>query len=156
MGVDHHFAVSAEWTGNRGTGTSGYREYGREGVVSAEGKATNIEASSARVFHGNADRWNPEELLMAALIECHMLSYLHTALRNGVTVVAYRDDATGTMMQEGDGGHFTEVTLRPRVTVADPAHVELAQRIHAEAAEKCFIAASMNFPVRHEPTTIAA
>ncbi|MET0589789.1 MAG: OsmC family protein [Naasia sp.] len=154
MATDHSFALSIEWTGNRGTGTSGYRDYGREGLVTAEGKQP-IESSSARVFHGNSERWNPEELLIAALAECHMLSYLHTALRHGVVVTAYSDDATGTMVQEGDGGHFTEVTLRPRVTIADASQRELAQRIHAEAAANCFIAASMNFPVRHEPTTVA-
>lgn len=153
MSADHVFALSVEWTGNRGTGTSGYREYGRQGLVTADGK-TPIESSSARVFHGDAERWNPEELLIAALAECHMLSYLHTALRNGVTVTAYRDRATGTMVQEGDGGHFTEVILRPWVTISDPAQVELAERIHADAAADCFIAASMNFPVRHEPTIV--
>ncbi len=154
MSADHSFALSIEWTGNRGTGTSGYRDYERSGVVTAPGKEP-IASSSARVFHGDSTRWNPEEMLIAALAECHMLSYLHTALRNGVVVTAYTDDATGTMVQEGDGGHFTEVTLRPRVTVADASQVELAQRIHTEAAENCFIAASMNFPVRHEPTTVA-
>ena len=150
MHSEHHFALSVEWIGNRGSGTSGYRDYGREGVVTAPQK-TPIDASAARVFHGNAERWNPEELLIAALAECHMLSYLHCAVRHGVTVTAYRDEPTGTMVQEGNGGHFTEVTLRPRVTLADPSQRELADSLHAEASENCFIAASVNFPVRHAP-----
>jgi len=150
MHTDHHFAVDVEWTGNRGTGTSGYKEYGRENAISAAGKVT-IDGSSARVFHGNPERWNPEELLIAALAECHLLSYLHVALNHGIVVTGYTDAATGTMEQTADGGgHFTSVTLRPSVTIAsgDPA---LAQALHEEAAEKCFIAASVNFPVLHEP-----
>ena len=150
MHTDHHFAVDVEWTGNRGTGTSGYKEYGRENAISAAGKVT-IDGSSARVFHGNPERWNPEELLIAALAECHLLSYLHVALSHGIIVTGYTDAATGTMEQTADGGgHFTSVTLRPSVTIAsgDPA---LAQALHEEAAEKCFIAASVNFPVLHEP-----
>ena len=150
MHTDHHFAVDVEWTGNRGTGTSGYKEYGRENAISAAGKVT-IEGSSARVFHGNPERWNPEELLIAALAECHLLSYLHVALTHGIVVTGYTDAATGTMEQTADGGgHFTSVTLRPSVTIAsgDPA---VAQALHEEAAEKCFIAASVNFPVLHEP-----
>ena len=153
MQLDHHFAVSVAWQGNRGTGTSGYREYGRENSVGAEGKPA-IDGSSARVFHGNADRWNPEELLIAALSQCHMLSYLHVAVQNGIVVTDYTDDATGTMRQTPDGGgHFTTVTLRPRVTISsgDP---ELARAIHAKASELCFIANSVNFPVGHEPEII--
>ena len=50
-----------------------------------------------------------------------------------IVVTAYADDASGTMEQVGIGGRFTEVVLRPRVTVADPADVDLATRIHVEA-----------------------
>ncbi|MDY7541027.1 MULTISPECIES: OsmC family protein [unclassified Cryobacterium] len=156
MKIEHHYDVRVAWTGNRGTGTSDYRAYGRDHVVSAAGKHP-LEGSSDRTFHGDADRWNPEELLLTALSQCHMLSYLHVAARNGVVVVGYTDDATGTMVQTKEGGgHFTEARLRPRVTVADPSQVELAQSLHAEAARECFIAASVNFPVRHEPETVPA
>ncbi len=156
MNGDHRYAVNVAWTGNRGTGTSGYREYGREHSISAAGKPP-IEASADRSFHGNADRWNPEELLLAALSECHLMSYLHVAVKHGVVVVDYTDEATGTMVQTPDGGgHFTEATLRPRVTVADPGQLDLAESLHAEAAGLCFIAASVNFPVHHAPSTHSA
>lgn len=152
----HNYAVSVEWTGNRGTGTSGYRDYGRDHLVRAEGKLHELAGSSDRTFHGDRERWNPEELLLAALSQCHMLSYLHVASSRGVVVVAYTDDATGTMEQTANGGgHFTEATLRPVVTIAtgDPAD---ALDAHHEAAEKCFIAASVNFPVHHEPRIVLA
>lgn len=151
MDPDHHFAVSVAWQGNRGAGTVDYRSYGRENFVSAAGKR-GIEGSSAKPFHGNSERWNPEELLIAALSQCHMLSYLHVAASNGIVVTHYTDDAVGVLHQTGNGGgHFTSVTLRPAVTISrgDP---ELAQRLHRDASEKCFIAASVNFPVGHEPT----
>lgn len=154
MQSEHHFRLALEWTGNRGTGTSGYRDYGRDGIVTAVGKPP-IEGSSARVFRGDDDRWNPEELLIAALAECHMLSYLHSAVQHGVNVVAYRDEPTGTMLQEGNGGRFAEVTLRPWVQLEDPSQRELADSLHAEASANCFIAASVNFPVRHEPAPLA-
>ena len=151
----HEFEVSVEWCGNRGTGTSGYRDYGRQLVVRAPQK-TELEGSAARVFHGDRDRWNPEELLVAALAECHMLSYLHMAVRAGVVVTAYSDDAVGTLRVAGLGGAFTEVVLRPRVTVAEAGMVEAARAAHAEASEHCFIANSVNFPVRHEPEIVVA
>ncbi|MES2093983.1 MAG: OsmC family protein [Actinomycetota bacterium] len=154
MNLEHHFAVSLEWTGNRGTGTSAYRAYGRDHIVRAEGKH-EISGSSDRVFHGDAARWNPEEMLIAALSQCHLLSYLHVAASNGVIVTDYTDAAIGTMEQTADGGgHFTSVTLRPVVTISagDP---DLALALHHDASLKCFIANSVNFTVGHEPRMIA-
>jgi organic hydroperoxide reductase OsmC/OhrA len=148
--IEHRYAISLEWTGNRGTGTSGYKAYGRDHLVRAEGKH-EISGSSDRAFFGDTDRWNPEEMLLAALSQCHLLSYLHVASSNGIVVVGYTDAADGTMEQTADGGgHFTSVTLRPVVTIAsgDPA---LALELHHEASAKCFIASSVNFPVLHEP-----
>ena len=152
--MDHSFAVSVEWTGNRGTGTSGYRDFGRDNTLTTQGRPPLL-GSAARAFHGDADRWNPEETLIAALVECHLLSYLYLAAKHGIVVEAYTDDATGSIRTEGEGGHFTEVTLHPRVTISsgDPA---LAQSLHDEAERICFIAASVNFPVRHEPLTEVA
>ena len=147
--------MTVDWTGDRGVGTADYRSYGRDHVVRAEGRP-NIEGSADRAFHGDPDRWNPEELLLAALAECHMLSYLHVAASNGVVVTGYTDEATGTMEQDArGGGHFTSATLHPRVVVADPSMVGPAEELHAEAARKCFIAASVNFPVDHDPIVIS-
>jgi organic hydroperoxide reductase OsmC/OhrA len=153
--LEHSYEVGLEWLGNRGTGTSDYKSYGRELVVSAQGKHS-IEGSADRAFRGNTDRWNPEELLLAALSECHLLSYLHVAASHGVVVTSYTDSAVGTMEQTADGGgHFTSATLRPVVTI-EGEDTALAASLHAEASAKCFIAASVNFPVGHEPTTLTA
>jgi len=153
MHLEHHFAVSVDWTGNRGSGTSDYRSYDRANVITSAGKH-EIAGSSDRAFRGDPERWNPEELLIGALAECHLLSYLHVAATNGIVVEQYSDAATGTMEQTGNGGgHMTSVTLRPRVTISS-GDAELALRLHADASEKCFIAASVNFPVVHEPEIV--
>jgi organic hydroperoxide reductase OsmC/OhrA len=148
----HHYAVTVSWTGNRGTGTSGYRDYGRDHDISA-GELPVILGSSDPAFRGDKGRWNPELELLAALSQCHMLSYLHVCAVAGVVVTGYVDTAEGTMAEDGDGGgRFTEAVLRPQVTVAAPDMIDAAIALHDEASAKCFIAASVNFPVRHEPT----
>ena len=153
MKLEHHYALETEWTGNRGTGTADYKSYGREHVVRAVGKH-DLEGSADRSFRGDPERWNPEELLLAALSQCHMLSYLHVAVSHGIVVESYTDAATGTMEQtHNGGGHFTLATLRPRVTIS-AGDLDLARSLHAEASEKCFIAASVNFPVKHEPEVL--
>jgi organic hydroperoxide reductase OsmC/OhrA len=153
MGRTHQYEVAVTWQGNRGTGTSDYKSYGRENVASAAGKP-DIAGSSDPTFRGDPTRWNPEELLVAALSQCHLLSYLHLAAAHGIVVVEYVDRASGTMEQTATGGgHFTSVTLRPVVTITagDP---ELARKLHHQASENCFIAASMNFPVTHRPEIV--
>ncbi|GAA4450045.1 OsmC family protein [Phytohabitans houttuyneae] len=150
LGRTHTYEVAVRWTGNRGTGTSGYRDYGRDHDVETDGRP-GIEGSSDPAFRGDKSRWNPELLLVAALSECHLLSYLHHCAVSGVVVTGYTDAALGTMEQEGNGGRFTEVVLRPRITVASPDMVEAAVRLHEDAHRDCFIASSVNFPVRHEP-----
>lgn len=151
----HSYDVSVTWTGNRGTGTSGYRAYDRDHEVRADGPAA-IAASSDPSFRGDPGRWNPELEFTAALSQCHMLWYLHLCAVAGVTVTSYADDAHGLMAEDADGGgRFTEVVLRPRVTVASADMIETATVLHAEANAKCFIANSVNFPVRHEPVISA-
>ncbi|WP_394938217.1 OsmC family protein [Psychromicrobium sp. YIM B11713] len=157
MGLnEHHYGLSVEWTGNRGTGTSGYRDYGRDHTINAPG-LPELLGSADPTFHGDKTRWNPELLLLGALSECHMLSYLHVAVLHNVRVISYSDDAVGTMILNADGsGQFESVTLRPRVGLADPAQESLAQELHREASQKCFIARSVNFPVHHEPLVLPA
>ncbi|WP_298251309.1 OsmC family protein [uncultured Arthrobacter sp.] len=149
---EHHYAAQLRWTGNRGSGTSGYRAYSRDHEVEVEG-AGLLRGTADPSFHGSRNRWNPEQLLLAALAQCHMLSYLHVAVTAGLVVTGYRDTATGTLRLNRDGsGEFTGVVLRPQVELADPAQAPLADSLHAEANALCFIARSVNFPVDHEPT----
>ena len=155
MTDQHRYVLTATWTGNRGTGTSGYRDYDRAVSVEVAGKPLLL-GSADKPFRGDPERWNPEDLLVTALSQCHMLSYLHMAVRAGVVVTAYTDTATGTMVQEGVGGRFTEVVLHPVVTVTDESMVDAARAAHAEAYAACFIANSVNFPVKHEPTILVA
>ena len=225
MPRQHTYAVSVTWIGNRGTGTSGYRDYGRDHEVTAEdpgraGSAKAAEApgggagttdaadsaraagtthggagaaddasparaagtthggagttdaasparaagalpppiagSSDRAFRGDPGRWNPEQLLTAALSQCHMLAYLHLCATAGVVVTGYRDHAVAVMAEDGDGGgRFVEAVLHPHVTVGAAADIEKARALHHDAHEKCFIASSVNFAVRHEPVVTA-
>ncbi|GAB3207885.1 OsmC family protein [Marinactinospora thermotolerans] len=148
---EHHYDVRVRWTGNTGSGTRSYRGYERAHDVEAPGKPV-LQGSADPSFRGDATRWNPEELLVAALAQCHMLSYLALAVGAKVDVVAYEDAATATMVTHADGsGSFTEVTLHPVVTIADPAMSEEAERLHERAHRACFIANSVAFPVHHEP-----
>jgi organic hydroperoxide reductase OsmC/OhrA len=84
-----------------------------------------------------------------------MLWYLHLCAVNGVIVLEYKDEAIGTMEENPDGsGQFSEVTLRPKVTVSEKSMEEKATTLHHDANKMCFIARSVKFPVHHNPLSI--
>jgi organic hydroperoxide reductase OsmC/OhrA len=155
MNRPHRYRVEVVWTGNRGTGTDGYRNYSRNHVIRVPGKP-DLAGSSDPTFRGDATRHNPEDMLVAALSTCHMLSYLHMATVAGVVVTDYTDAAEGSMVTEGDGGRFTEVVLRPVVVITAASDPLKAEAAHEAAHHACFIANSVNFPVRCEPRIVVA
>src|SRR5882724_9252455 len=115
MSKQHKYETTVRWTGNLGTGTTGYKDYGRNHEISGSGKPV-IPGSSDPAFRGDASRYNPEELLVATLSACHMLWYLHLCADSKIVVTAYSDTPVGFMAETADGGgHFTKVVLRPRV-----------------------------------------
>jgi organic hydroperoxide reductase OsmC/OhrA len=152
---NHEYTVTVDWTGSARGGTTSYTAYSRDHEVSVEGKAV-ILGSSDPSFRGDPARHNPEELLVAALSQCHMLSFLHRCATDGVVVVSYVDNARGTMAVSRGSGRFTEVVLHPVVTVTDASMVDRVPALHHAAHEDCFIANSVNFPVRCEPVTRVA
>lgn len=92
---------------------------------------------------------DPEELLVAALSSCHMLSFLHIARLAGFTALKYRDHAEGTMEEIAPGRHaVTKVSLQPQIewqgTPPDKARLDA---MHHEAHEVCYIANSMRAEV---------
>jgi organic hydroperoxide reductase OsmC/OhrA len=152
----HHYLATTKWTGNKGEGTSGYKTYERAHAILIEGKA-NLLCSSDPSFRGDKTKHNPEELLLSSLSSCHMLWYLHLCSDSGVVVVDYIDEASGTMEENGDGsGQFIEVILKPKVTVREKSMIAKANDLHHKANQMCFIARSVNFPVKHIPVTQAA
>lgn len=154
MEKEHQYKTTVTWTGNKGSGTMDYRSYDRSYVISIDQKA-EIFGSSDSAFLGDKTKHNPEDLLVSALSSCHMLWYLHLCSQNDIIVMDYKDDAVGIMMETADGGgHFSEVTLYPIVTITRATDQEKANALHEQAHKMCFIANSCNFPVKCQPTSI--
>lgn len=151
----HEYAVRVTWTGNDGAGTADYHAYRRDHRIEIAGKPP-LEGSADPLFLGDDGRWNPEELLVAALSACHKLWYLHLCADAGIVVESYVDDAVGRMRLAGGEGQFTAVILRPAITIRDGDRLDEARSLHRAAHARCFIARSVNFPVSHEPTIAIA
>ncbi len=145
----HNYNLRLEWTGARQGPVESYAGYSREYTVTIAGKPALI-GSADPTYRGDPKLHNPEDMLLAALVSCHMLSYLALCALAKIPVIAYSDEATGKMEAKGPNRiGFTDALLRPRVVIAAGADRARAEALHDEAHAQCFIANSVNFPVRH-------
>ena len=147
----HEFPSKIVWTGNKGTGTSGYRDYNRTWNLAVDGRQV-VECSNDPMLGGDPTKYNPEDLLITALASCHMLWYLHLCSDAGICVLSYEDNPIGVGASQPSGkGHFVEAILKPEILITSDSDPELALEIHSRIHDLCFIAQSVNFPVRIEP-----
>ena len=150
--MSHRYTTRVVWTGNRGEGTANYHAYDRTWDIAAPGKEI-IHCSNDPLLGGDPARMNPEDLLLSALSGCHMLWYLHYAADAGIAVLSYEDSPIGEgEVGPGAAGRFLQAVLRPVIVVKAGADLKLAEEIHHRIHAVCFIARSINFPVRYEPT----
>ncbi|MCX2724487.1 OsmC family protein [Roseibium salinum] len=150
MNSEHKYTSAVAWTGNRGEGTKTYRGYDRSWEIRTPGKPP-VSCSNDPLLGGDPALHNPEDLLLSALASCHMLWYLHLASNAGITVTAYEDapEAIGES-EPGGAGRFLRATLRPKITVPPGTDLAKADAIHGRIHDVCYIARSVNFPVRCE------
>ncbi|NIP80920.1 MAG: OsmC family peroxiredoxin [Gemmatimonadetes bacterium] len=147
----HRYHVAVRWEGRRGSDPWDHSSYPRSYTISVDGRP-DLPGSADAAFRGDAGRHNPEDLFVAAISACHMLAYLALCARRGVEVLQYADEADGVLELGADGGgRFTDIELRPTVTLADDADGALARALHDTAHDRCFIASSCRVPIRCTP-----
>lgn len=131
-----------------------HADYSRIYVIRMAGKPDWI-GTSAPAFAGSPYHHNPEDMLVASLSACHMLTYLAIASKMKIPVVAYEDHAEGVLGKAEDGKiKMLKVVLKPVVTLAAGADTVKASLLHEKAHANCFIGNSVNFPVEFETDTV--
>lgn len=151
----HYYSAELKWTGNTGSGTSNYTAYDRTFVIeTGDIKVQPILGSADPTFRGDAKRYNPEEMLLHSVSSCHMLWYLHLCADNGVVVLSYTDKPSGEMTEEMSSGvgQFTGILLKPIIRIENEQQLKKAHELHAKAHQMCFVANSLNFPIKIQPT----
>ncbi|MEO8300279.1 MAG: OsmC family protein [Rhizomicrobium sp.] len=148
--TEHHIVLDWE----KGDGPFTYDAYPRNHTLSFKNGQETVIASSSPVYKGDGSKPDPEDLLVAALSSCHMLSFLAIAAKKKLTVNSYRDDAVGFLENDssaGSGGKLwiTRVILRPKVVI--DADAQTLAQLHHLAHEACFIANSVKTQVSVEP-----
>jgi len=148
------YTAEVEWTRGDQVFTDG--RYSRSHRIRFDG-GVDIEGSASphvvRAPFSSATGVDPEELLVASLSACHMLTFVDMAKRAGFRIDRYYDKAEGVMEKNASGKlAVTRVTLRPEITFSGdrlPTEAEL-DHLHHRAHEGCFIANSVTTEVTVE------
>jgi organic hydroperoxide reductase OsmC/OhrA len=140
--------IHLDWT--RGDAPFTYEGYSRNHDIRFK-NGVAVTVSAAGAYRGDPGLPDPEDLLVAALSSCHMLSFLAICAKKRLTVESYRDDAAGFLENENGKYWMTRVVLRPDVRFAEPPDAETLVHLHHLAHEQCFIANSVKTDVKVEP-----
>lgn len=125
-----------------------YDAYPRNHTIVFKNGQETVTASASPAYKGDGSKADPEDLLVAALSSCHMLSFLAIAAKKRLTVTSYQDEAAGFLENDGGKLWMTRVILRPKVAIDTDA--ETLAHIHHQAHEACFIANSVKTQVSVE------
>ena len=148
------FEVSVNWPADTSQKMPPDTAFSRNNWLAAPGKA-EVFGSAPAIFGGEPRGYNPEELMALSLSQCHMLTYLAITAKRGIAVLHYEDHAVAQLGKNAEGRtQMVEVLLRPKVVVAKGTNLEDARALHAKAHTACFMASSVNFPVRNEPEIV--
>lgn len=159
--------MSVSWEVGDGEPTTSLRAFPRDSVATTPGigaqtssppnTRVGLEVSAAKAFFGDPSKWNPETLLLAALGQCHLLSFLRAAGVRGYEVAQATIDVSGELTLSSDGsGHFTFIEIQPSSSISglDPeAHAETYSELHEQAHTWCFIANSISCEIAVHPDT---
>lgn len=139
--------ITLNWA--KGDAPFTYDAYPRNHSIGFKNGQETVVASSSPVYKGDGTKADPEDMLVAALSSCHMLSFLAIACKKKLTVTSYEDDAVGFLEDAGGKLWISRVILRPKVAIdTDAATLE---HIHHLAHDACFIANSVKTEVTVEP-----
>jgi peroxiredoxin-like protein len=136
--LPHHYDVQLSG------GPSGYVQLSTAGVP-------GLRAAAPSDYDGPGDAWSPEHLLLAAVQTCFLLTLRAVARASNVPFVALEMDAAGTVDRQGGVTRFTEIVLRPRLTVPAGTDRERAVRALEKSEKACLVSASLSTPIRLEP-----
>jgi len=146
MAQETVFEGQLQWAGPRAGQPFSYDSFDRTTQMDFTGGAV-LKASAPAAFKGEDALPNPETLMLASLMQCHLLTFMSVASKSGATVLSYRDSGSGRLAMKDGQMRYVEVTLRPQVELADPAHMARLALFHEKAHANCFMANSVNFPV---------
>jgi peroxiredoxin-like protein len=123
-------------------------------VVAASG-VPDLRTAAPADFDGPGDAWSPEQFLMAAVESCFLFTLRAVARASKVEFTSLELTGEGIIDRKDGATRFTEIVLRPRLTLRAGANRESAMRVLVKSEKACLVSASLSTPVRLEPEIVS-
>jgi organic hydroperoxide reductase OsmC/OhrA len=125
-------------------------ESARRGTISSAGKP-DVAVASPPEFKGEAGRWTPEDLFLASVNLCTMLTFVAYAQHRGLDFAGYQSDAEGTLENVDGKYRFTEIVLHPHVRLKSAEDAGRARELLENAHRDCFVSNSVSTTIKVFP-----
>ena len=123
---------------------------GRRAVISSGGKP-DIEVSSPPEFKGEAGFWTPEDMFVASVNLCTLMTFVAFAQRKELDFVSYESAAEGVLEFVDGKYRFTEIILHPHLVLKSESDIGRAQQILDDAHKGCLVSNSITAAVKVFP-----
>jgi len=125
-------------------GPAGYASLSTSGVP-------ELRSAPPLDYDGPGDAWSPEHLLLAAVESCFLFTLRAVAQASKVRFTTLELASEGTVDRQDGVTRFTEIVLRPRLTVAAGTDRARASWVLEKSEKACLVSASLSTPIRVEP-----
>jgi peroxiredoxin-like protein len=113
-----------------------------------------LATAPPREFDGPGDAWSPEHLLLASVDACFLFTFRAVARASSLDFVDLNVHAEGTVDRHAGVTRFTDIVLRPRLTVRPGTDRERVARALMKTEKACLVSASLATPVRIEAEVV--
>ncbi|WP_078085606.1 OsmC family protein [Microbulbifer mangrovi] len=117
-----------------------------EVTLTADGIEPIVSAAPIQ-FDGPGDRWSPEDLLVAAVADCFILTFRAIAKHSKLEWASLECSATGTLDKDGRKTCFTAFTINAWLEVPEGTDMEKAHKLLEKSEESCLVTNSLNAEV---------
>jgi peroxiredoxin-like protein len=136
--LPHHYDVQLSG------GPNGYATVATSGLP-------NLTSAPPPAFDGPGDAWTPEHLLLAAVETCFLFTFRAVAKHADIAFAKLDLSSEGIVDRQDGRTRFTEIVLRPRLTVATGTDMHRVRSALEKTERACLVSASLSTPVRVEP-----
>jgi peroxiredoxin-like protein len=122
----------------------------KRGILEGENIPRTINFSAPPEFGGEPGLWTPEHLLLGSVATCYIATLRAIAQKSKLQVTGLEVSVEGLLAKDEKGLRFTELTLRPVVTIEREEDSDRAQRLAEKAEQVCLISRSLSAKITLE------
>lgn len=139
MESEHKYRVVAWWSS------------GRTGLAKTDAAPNAIHFTAPPEFGGLEGRWTPESLLLCAIAGCYTTTFRAIAEYSNFEYADLEVQVEGTIRKVDSGYAFTEIVVRPNLSMGNDAEQARGMRLLQKAKGLCLVSRALSVEQKFDP-----